>query len=506
MRKYIEKDVAAENPCQIILAQEVDPGFIEILRTTATRRHVPIEAGTASSSSTPAVAGVDSSSWMAIGMKGGGGDPYGGWHVVGGDEDGPTCIVAGKRSMFKSITRVEWHKSSAGQYNSRGKAKVKVQAWSRVLVAELEFWHPTAGFDKLRVASVHMHRNPAAKRPGFIAGAAGFWAGLHHRLLDCDVHIVGGDFNMSLYDTVGRLQRQGSAVTLLAAHAWRKVGEISAVAEEPGEDDTKDDQPPPPLIPPPPLHPPPPLRPPMPSRPPPDPGSPPPLPRNLPAVAGDGQQAPQPPRGGGDGQQAPQPLAPMAAGRVQREPSAAAAAPAAGPAEMSTIRCDSCGIFAVGKPAKVNRLLGLDHFTGPRTMDLEEFLTGPGYPVVSYINGIAAVEDSFGVHAAVAADGLKPFPPCIEKRMSRSDPSGVLGRGGAAHRPLAVFVGGADSRRSAPSMERRQLLRDRAQQAGWRSGRAQQAGWRSGQVGRWGGQAQQAGWRGGQGGRWDGWQ
>ena len=82
--------------------------------------------------------------------------------------------------------------------------KDKVDAWSRILVAELEFWRPIAGLSYLRVASVHMHRHPAARRQGFRAGADDFWAGLHHRLQKSNVHIVGGDFNMSMYDVVAR--------------------------------------------------------------------------------------------------------------------------------------------------------------------------------------------------------------------------------------------------------------------------------------------------------------
>ncbi len=527
------------NPCQIILAQEVDAGFIELLSTTATKRHVPVPAvagvgssssgpaaaGVASSSSGPAVAGVgssssgpaaagvassssgptaatseaagvESSSWMAVAVTGGIGDPYGGWHVVWGDEPGATCIVAGKRSMFKSITRLEWHLASGGTYKSRNKARTDITAWSRVLVAELEFWRPCAGFDKLRVASVHMHRMPAKRQTGFCKGAAAFWAGLHHRLRDCNVHFVGGDFNMSLYDTVSRLKSEGTAVTLLAAHAWRQVGVISAVAEEPGED--CDDQP---------------MRwqlawpsPPQPRRLPTVMLPPPSVPRNLTAVAGDGQLAPQQP-------------APV--GLLQR----ALAAPQhmAGKAELDCIRCDSCGIFAVGKPATVKRILSVEHFTGAQTMELKEALTGPGYKLGSYVSGLQGVNESLVDKAAVAADsggqhrhaavaadsggqnrnaaaaadsgGQRPIPPCNEKAMLRSDPTGLLGRGGAAHVPLAVFVGGGDSRRSAQSLSRRSAIR---------SGRGHNGqGWRGVSYSHRGDQANQAGGWHGQAGRWD---
>ena len=40
IRQHIQEDVAVTNPCQIILAQEVDPEFSDLLALTATRRHV----------------------------------------------------------------------------------------------------------------------------------------------------------------------------------------------------------------------------------------------------------------------------------------------------------------------------------------------------------------------------------------------------------------------------------------------------------------------------------
>jgi hypothetical protein len=572
LRQHIEQDVAVNNPCQIILAQEVDAGFIELLSTTVTKRHVPVPAvagvgssssgpaaaGVASSSFSPAVAGVgsssscpaaagvassssgptaatseaagvESSSWMAIEVTGGSGDPYGGWLVVRGDEPGPTCIVAGKRSIFKSITRLEWHLSSGGTYKSKGKARTKITAWSRVLVAELEFWTPCAGFDKVRVASVHMHRMPAKRQHGFCQGASDFWEGLHHRLINANVDFVGGDFNMSLYDTVSRLKREGSAVTLLAAHAWRMAGEISAVAEEPGEDSDDHQLPLRHRIPPPPE----PRRLPTVMRPP---SQPRPVgelqPRNLTAVAGDWQLAPQQPAtvgllqpsfpglvhrataAAGDGQQTPQHMAEKAM--------------------LESIRCDSCGIFAVGKPTTVKRVLSVEHFTGAQTMELKEALSGPGYKLGSYVSGIHGVKESLVDKAAVAADsggqhrhaavaadsggqntnaaaaadsgGQRLIPPCNEKAMLRSDPTGLLSRGGAAHVPLAVYVGGGNPRRSSQSLSRRFAIRSgRGHNGqGWRGGRghslrggqANQAGWWHGQAGHWDDRSSwQAGWQ-----------
>ncbi len=62
---------------------------------------------------------------MEVAVTGGLDDPYGGWHVVSGEELGATCIVAGKRSIFKSITRLEWHLASGGTYKARNKARTE---------------------------------------------------------------------------------------------------------------------------------------------------------------------------------------------------------------------------------------------------------------------------------------------------------------------------------------------------------------------------------------------
>ena len=513
IRQHIEGDVAVYNPCQIMLAQEVDPALSDLLSSTATRRHVPSHVGghvaasssaAGSSSNHPAVAGgcssrlssavadpavadpavagaalSSSSEWPPMSpniVVAGGGcdDPWAGWHVVRGDEDGNTCIVAGKRSMFKSVTRLEWHRSSGGKYKKKNN-KAVVDAWSRIIVAELVFWKPRCGMEKVVVCCVHMHRDPAARRPGFVQGADEFWQGLHHRIAKLNVNIIGGDFNMALWEVTGRLLLCGSKVTLVSAYAWRHVGAISAVAED-CDDHADSDTPPPPPPPqpkPPPPPPPPPqpqpqppppqLRPlpswvptPMPTRPIPGgrelqpvlpvglqqcPPPPPPLPtppHDEPAVAGLGQPQPPTPRG------APAVVAPAVPVVCRR---------IAGRAELMSIRSDSCGIFVVGKPVTIRRILEQDHFIGPKTFDLPERVRGPGYPLVSYVGGLESVRLTLRDSAAVAAPA---FPVCKEKCMHKSDPMDMLHCSGA-HMPLAVFFGNA-SARSHESLVRRQAL------------------------------------------------
>ena len=146
---------------------------------------------------------------------------------------------------------------------------------------------------------------------------------------------------------------------------------------------------------------------------------------------------------------------PPAAGLVQSAPAVAGEVEdqVAGPEEMRSIRCDSCGIFAVGKTTSVKRDLSFEHFTGVKTMELKGELRGPGHNVDSYVGAQAAVQASlvdnvtfsFSAAAAGAVTNRRPpLPPFQQKPLKRSDPTGVLSRGGA-HMPLAVFVGSIDS-------------------------------------------------------------
>ena len=251
---------------------------------------------------------------------------------------------------------------------------------------------------------------------------------------------------MARWDVSNRLMSYGSNVTLVSAYAWRHVGAISAVAEE-GDDhaDSDADIPPPPPPPPPKPVTPPPMPPvtylptpswipyPMPTRrdvfrvlpvglhqsPPPPPPLPTP-PHDEPAVAGLGQPQPPTPRG------APAFVDP-AVQVVHRR--------IAGRAELMSIRSDSCGIFVVGKPVAIRRILEEDHFIGPKTFDLPERVHGPGYPLSSYVGGLESVRLTLLDSAAVAAP---EFPVCKEKCMHKSDPMDMLHRNGA-HMPLAVF-------------------------------------------------------------------
>ena len=125
----------------------------------------------------------------------------------------------------------------------------------------------------------------------------------------------------------------------------------------------------------------------------------------------------------------------------------------AGRAELVSIRSDSCGIFVVGKPVAIRRILEEDHFIGPKTFGLPERMHGPGYPLVPYVGGLESVRLTLLDSAAVAAP---EFPVCKEKCMHKSDPMDMLHRSGA-HMPLAVFFG-SESARSQESLVRRRAL------------------------------------------------
>ena len=182
LRDHVAEDICCGNVCQVITAQEVDPSFSTMMR------NANLPGGGAS-----AVADANTRR-----------DFYGSgrvwtqnsWIVATGVEDQKTCIVAGRASIFSSVTVVEWHKSEDGKYRKGGNQK---SAFSRVLVADLQFARPTLGRSRLRVARIHVHCSTAKRSQGMAKGANTFYEGWFALLIRTQPDIIGGDFNMGLF-------------------------------------------------------------------------------------------------------------------------------------------------------------------------------------------------------------------------------------------------------------------------------------------------------------------
>jgi hypothetical protein len=503
LNTHINNDVIIGNPCQIIAAQEVDACFVQALQ----------RGGSSNASvrgrASPAVAGYPPASAVA----GGPAMCYdfrdktrtwceNSWLVAAGVEEGKTNIVAGKASIFKSVSVLEWVKVPTGTYRSKNR-KTVLNAFSRVLVAELVFAHPWCGRSRLRVACVHVHYKAAKTDPAAAASdhkchAHAFWTGLKFCLWRTKPDLLCGDFNMALYAVPYILTRGDVWMPkwplLLSSYVWVKEGVAGAILEE---DEGDNDNPSPrlrksigPPQPPPPPPPPPPARKidrPV-SRPP---------PKGIPPKPT--RQPPGAPCAYGDYRLKTGEAVPLLTTVAVAEQTAVAgrssadvvsSAVAGEEAEEDeehvdpqTLMFDSCGIFALWSTAHVRRSIPVRAVNGtaPKGL-LERCTSGQGYGMQSYKRmpegwweAITPLEqpvpEPCDIDAKVATGRRDSVPkhntdfkweqlPAIrEKLADRSlfDGSQLLFTSGA-HMPLMVFLG-SQSRRSDAALERRAAKR-----------------------------------------------
>jgi len=218
LNEHILQDVIRESVCQVFIGQEVDWRFVEQMR------HGEDEVQR------------DFNDFNRTWRKHS-------WLVACGEEDCKTNVVAGRASVFTAVAVVEWHKSRDGEYRQR-RGNGRSQAFSRILVADLQFARPHWGIPRLRVASVHINANTAKRARGMNADA--FFCGLFFVLCRTKPDIIAGDFNMALFKLREELDRVASRfpgggfsvhLTLLAAYAWVRGDAYRIEEDDEGEDD-----------------------------------------------------------------------------------------------------------------------------------------------------------------------------------------------------------------------------------------------------------------------------
>ena len=522
LNDHINNDVIIGNPCQIIAAQEVDAAFVQALQRGGSSDASVRGRGCGQQSSSSASSAVAGAPAMCTDFR----DKTrtwaeNSWLVAAGSEDGKTNIVAGKASIFKSVSVLEWVKTITGTYKSKNKGK-QLNAFSRCLVAELVFAHPWCGRSRLRVACVHVHYKAAKTDPKTAVTdtkchAHSFWLGLKFCFLRTKPDLICGDFNMALY-AVPYILTHGVArmpkwPLLLSSYVWVKESAGTIIEEDDDDSDGASSrlrtsassnprlrnnigssQPPPPPMPPPrartldrPLPPPPSGIPPKPSRPPP----------GAPGVVDfrlrTGEAVPLLSGHTAVAARAPEETA-VAAGGVSSAVAEGMAQEAEEHFDQKTLMFDSCGIFALWSTAHVRRHIPLTTVNGTApTGRLERFASGQGYGMQSYKRMPEGwweankpldqpVPEPFETEGPMCAPSLREEPvfdprlrlpvvqhpvdfkweelPAIrEKMVDRSlfDESHRLLTSGA-HMPLMVFLG-SHSRRSPAALERRAASR-----------------------------------------------
>ena len=141
-----------------------------------------------------------------------------------GREQKSLCIAA-RSSVCRSLELLYWERHVDGVYTTHtgdGKKRHRVEAFSRIMVAELTFDHTYAEFgNKARVCAVHLHRMTAKACKGFKQTAKEWWPKLAGVLQSYNVDILCGDFNMALTQVVPELRKEQCLIETAAVYFWR---------------------------------------------------------------------------------------------------------------------------------------------------------------------------------------------------------------------------------------------------------------------------------------------
>lgn len=212
-RLYTRANLKA-SPATILGLQEAEEAVSEILASICAsidQRYVGQAEGLTTAPA-PAVAG------QGRGLTDVSQRPQASFLVIMGDEYGPTCLTAVRASMAEEINRLQWYWNMDGRWKQNGVLKV---ARSRVLVCEIRWRRRLANMHRLVHANVHFHHKTAKRHTGFAEAHTTFFRHLHGMIVQHDVRILSGDFNMSVFQTISILRGMGLVIDLGAIYPWK---------------------------------------------------------------------------------------------------------------------------------------------------------------------------------------------------------------------------------------------------------------------------------------------
>ena len=150
---HIAADLVARNPAQILLAQEVDPEFVETLLRPAESEAANSAPHPVSEEITPTVVG-NSFDQRYVNMT-----P---WHVAVQGKDEGSLIIAARSSRAESCWAVEKAHLFHREYKKKGKTRM---VYSDILVAQVKWHKPMHGEYTLQILNVHFHHLVAKQDP-----------------------------------------------------------------------------------------------------------------------------------------------------------------------------------------------------------------------------------------------------------------------------------------------------------------------------------------------------
>ena len=228
IRDYTRENLR-KSPASIISLQEADYAVGDIL--SSEEPVAPRAAGA------PAVAGqaaaLPTAGAPAVAGQAGGATTLASraeakYLVAMGTEHANTLLTAVRHSLATGIECLKWYWHLDGTYRKHGTRK---PARTRVLITEITWRRRTAQMSTLRHANVHFHHETAKKGSGLAAAHAQFFENLHQMLVEHEVRIMSGDFNMSVFQVVSILRRMGLIIDTAAIYPWRKENQESCVSD-----------------------------------------------------------------------------------------------------------------------------------------------------------------------------------------------------------------------------------------------------------------------------------
>ena len=147
IEQHLYHDIILRNPAQVLVAQEVDEAFAELLTNPTSGKFGPIAPASALAERSPVTDG---------------------WLVLRGDEgpgsEGKSLLMAARKSLCQTLTLRHWEKHHDGSSKNRSNGKVRTSiAYTRLMVADIHWKKPMYGRSMTSIANVHFHHKTAKK-------------------------------------------------------------------------------------------------------------------------------------------------------------------------------------------------------------------------------------------------------------------------------------------------------------------------------------------------------
>ena len=135
-----------------------------------------------------------------------------------------SVLVGVRSAVAEKMELLLWDRKYEGDYKCRGGKKMK--AYTRTLITKITLKHNVGWLgNELRVAVCHLHFAVANKNKGFRKNNDSFWPWLAKELRKHAVHVLMGDFNMSLFKVVPELRSRGVHANLCSWFPWLSAEE-----------------------------------------------------------------------------------------------------------------------------------------------------------------------------------------------------------------------------------------------------------------------------------------